>query len=177
MSGELAPRMDLARISAMDRRQRTAQPVRVARYEDQMDMVRHQLPGPDRAPGRMARGREEIAIERVVSLAEEHPRPAVAALCHMMRQSGNDDAGETCHGASCPDSCGGHKRVELSVTNFYRSDRTGPSQVRLRGQLPALSWPRMVTARGIPYNHDGVLLASGDSGNACSAGESIWNFH
>ena len=40
---------------------------------------------------------EQIAVERVVGVAEEGARAAVAALGDVVRQAGNDDAGETGH--------------------------------------------------------------------------------
>ena len=42
---------------------------------------------------------QQIAIERVVVVAEEGARAAVAALGDVVRMTGNDDAGETGHGA------------------------------------------------------------------------------
>jgi hypothetical protein len=45
---------------------------------------------------------QKIAVERVVGVGEEGARAAVAALGDMMRQAGNDDAGETGHAATWP---------------------------------------------------------------------------
>jgi len=103
LAAPLAPGMYDARIAAMHRRQRPAQPVRIRRYEDQVNVVRHQAPRPELNPGSAAGRREQIAIEPVVVVAEKRPRPAVAALRHVVRQSGNDNAGKT----AMPDSMDG----------------------------------------------------------------------
>jgi hypothetical protein len=41
--------------------------------------------------------RKQIAREPVISVGEDRPRTAVAALGNVMRQTGNDDASETSH--------------------------------------------------------------------------------
>jgi hypothetical protein len=76
-------------------RQRAAQPVGIGRHQDQMHMVRHQAPGPD-LDGTAMFG-EQVAIERIVAVAEEGPRAAVATLGDMIGMTGDDDAGETGH--------------------------------------------------------------------------------
>jgi len=47
MPGAESAPMDDAGIASMHRRQRAAQPVRVARGQDEMDMIGHEAPGPD----------------------------------------------------------------------------------------------------------------------------------
>ncbi len=42
----------------------------------------------------------QVAIERVILLAEEGSLPAVAALGHVMRIAGHDDPGKACHARS-----------------------------------------------------------------------------
>ena len=86
--------MDRAGISAMHARQGAPEAVPVLRHEDQMDVIGHQAPGPDLDVGSAA---EEIAIERIVIATEERLLPAVAALGDMVRDTGNDDPGETGH--------------------------------------------------------------------------------
>jgi hypothetical protein len=44
---------------------------------------------------------KQLAVERVIGVAEERARATVAALGDVMRQAGNDDAGETGHTRSC----------------------------------------------------------------------------
>ena len=43
---------------------------------------------------------EQVAVERIVGVAEERARAAVAALGDVVRMTGDDDAGETGHAAS-----------------------------------------------------------------------------
>ena len=62
-------------------------------------MVRHQAPGPYLDAGGAAVFREKVAIERVVAVAEEGTRTAIAALSDMVRMIGNDDTGEAGHAA------------------------------------------------------------------------------
>jgi len=97
MAGPSAARMNNSGIAAMHRRQRPAQPVRVGRHEDQMDMVRHQAPRPDVDPCGATGRCEEVAIQRVVVIAEERARPAVATLRHVVRQAGDNDTGKAGH--------------------------------------------------------------------------------
>jgi hypothetical protein len=40
-----------------------------------------------------------LLAKRIVGVAEKRARPAVAALGHMVRMAGNDDAGEASHAA------------------------------------------------------------------------------
>ncbi|WP_253706481.1 hypothetical protein [Bradyrhizobium sp. WD16] len=49
-----------------------------------------------RSPPRNA-SQEASAAERIICIAEKCPRAAVAALGDVMRNAGNDDAGETGH--------------------------------------------------------------------------------
>ncbi len=63
-----------------------------------MDVVGHQAIGP--APRRPACGTgfgQQIAIERVVVVAEEHPLAPVAALGDVMGQTGDDETGDAGH--------------------------------------------------------------------------------
>jgi hypothetical protein len=64
-----------------------------------VNVVRHQAPGPYLDPGRGAIGGEQVAIKRIVGLAEEGPRAAVAALGDMVRMTGDDDTSEASHAA------------------------------------------------------------------------------
>jgi hypothetical protein len=99
MPAALAASLDDPGIGAMHARQRPAQAVGVRRHQDQVHMVRHQTPRPHFHLGREAMGRKQVAIERVVVIAEERPRPPIATLGDMVRQTGNDDTGKAGHDA------------------------------------------------------------------------------
>jgi hypothetical protein len=43
---------------------------------------------------------QKVAVERIVAVAEEGSRATVAALSHVVRMTGDHDAGETGHAAS-----------------------------------------------------------------------------
>lgn len=65
--------------------------------QDRMDVIVHQHPGPDfDAGGRGVLG-EEIAVERIILVAKEGRRPAVAAPGDVVRISGKDGTGEAGH--------------------------------------------------------------------------------
>src|SRR5258705_381182 len=95
MSAALAPCLDDTGIAAMQPRQRAAQPVGIGRHENQVHVVRHQAPGPNLDPGAAAILGEQVAIKRIIIIAEEGPRAAIATLRDMMRMTGDDDTGET----------------------------------------------------------------------------------
>jgi hypothetical protein len=97
MPGAPAPRMNEAGVTPVQRRQRPPQPIIVGRDQDQVHMVRHQTPRPDLDLRRAACRAKQIAIECIVIIVEKRPRPAIAALGDMMRQTGNDDAGKSGH--------------------------------------------------------------------------------
>ena len=63
-----------------------------------MDVVGHQAIGPDLDAEATAGFGEPIAIERIVAVLEKDALAPVAALGHMMRQAGDDDAGDAGHG-------------------------------------------------------------------------------
>jgi hypothetical protein len=62
-----------------------------------MHVVRHEAVGPDRDAALAAGGRQQIPIERVVAILEEHALAPIAALGDVMRQTGHDDAGYASH--------------------------------------------------------------------------------
>ncbi|MBV9584135.1 MAG: hypothetical protein JO213_04540 [Alphaproteobacteria bacterium] len=90
-------RVNVARITAVHRGQCPAQPVSIARHQDQMHMVRHKHPGPDRDACRFATGCQQITVEGVIGVAEKHLRATVAPLRDVVRYIGNNEAGETGH--------------------------------------------------------------------------------
>ena len=58
----------------------------------------HQAIGPELCP-RSRRGfYQKIEVEGIIAILEECTLPAVALLCDMMRDAGNNDAGQTRHG-------------------------------------------------------------------------------
>jgi hypothetical protein len=84
---------------SMISRQRTAQPVGIGRHQDQVHVVWHQAPGPDldrRAPAMCG---EQVAIERIIIVAEKRARPTIAAPGDMVRVTRDDNAAETDHAA------------------------------------------------------------------------------
>src|SRR4051794_30783969 len=101
MAAAFAPRLNDPGVIAMHSRQRAAQSVSIGRNEDQVHMVRHQASGPHRDIGGAAMLGEQVAIERIVVVAEEGPRATVAALGDVVRVAGNDDTGEASHAAVC----------------------------------------------------------------------------
>lgn len=117
MAGPLATRMNDARIAAVHRRQRPSQPIRIGRHEDQVDMVRHQAPRSDVHAGGAAGRREQVAIERVVVIAEESSRPAVATLGDVVRMTWNNDTGEASHAPGC--AADNEMSIKCTVTVIY----------------------------------------------------------
>ena len=57
-------------------------------------MVRHQAPGPHLDGGAAALLGEQVALERIVAVAEEGPRAAIAARGDMVGMTGDDNTGE-----------------------------------------------------------------------------------
>jgi len=72
--------MNMASVAPVHRRERPAQAVRIAGRQDQVNMVWHEHPCPGRSICGSAVFREQVAIERVINIAEEGLRLAVAAL-------------------------------------------------------------------------------------------------
>ena len=99
MPGALEPRMDVAGIAPVHRRQRPADAVGVGGDEDQVNVVRHEDPGPGLHARRRAMLAKQVAIERVIILIEEGRSPAVTALGYVVRMSREDSAGEAGHAA------------------------------------------------------------------------------
>lgn len=89
--------VDMAGIPAMHRCQRSAQPVRVGRDQDKMDMVGHQHPPPNRDLRRGAVLDQKIAIQRIVGIVEKSLRTAVATLRDVVGQAGEDRTGKASH--------------------------------------------------------------------------------
>ena len=114
MAAALAPRLDHSGIASMHARQRAAQPIRIGRHQDEVHVVRHQTPSPHLDPGGTAIVGEQVAIKRIVGIAKERARSAVATLGDMVRMIGYDDTGEAGHAVRCLQKR--DKSIECTVT-------------------------------------------------------------
>jgi hypothetical protein len=91
-------------------------------------VVRHKAPGPYRDFGGAAVLGEQVAVKRVVDVAEKGARAAIAALSDMVRMTGDDDTGETGHAASCPRRrCQSIKCTVTVITAVQGTDSSNPS--------------------------------------------------
>jgi hypothetical protein len=89
--------IDLPGIAAVGRRQSAPKPVRAGRDEDRMDVVRHDAPGPERRPAPSAPVTKQAEIEPEIGVDEERPLLAIAALGHVVRNPGKNQAGGARH--------------------------------------------------------------------------------
>jgi len=74
MAGALAPGVNDPGIAAMYRSKRPAQPVAVARRQDEMHVIGHQAPGPHFDIGRAAALGQQIAVERKSAVSKSGNR-------------------------------------------------------------------------------------------------------
>ena len=79
----------------MDIEERPPQPVLVARHRDDVHVVGHQAIGPDRHPRSRRRVGQQVEVEFVVAVLEEHLLAAIAALRHVVLDARQDEAGKT----------------------------------------------------------------------------------
>jgi hypothetical protein len=77
--------------------ERAAQPVGVGRHQDEMNMAGHQAPRQHFDAAFAAMLRQKIAVERIIGVAEEGARAAIAALGDKVGNAGDDDTGEAGH--------------------------------------------------------------------------------
>ncbi len=89
--------IDPAAITAVRLTQRRAQTIGALRRQDQVDVIVHQTPGKADSPLRRARFRQQREVSGAVLIAEKHWQPPIAPLRDMVRDLGNDDAGESGH--------------------------------------------------------------------------------
>jgi hypothetical protein len=82
-------------------------------------VVRHQAPGPHFDVGGAAVLGEQVSIKRVVGIAKEGARAAIAALGDMVRMTRDDDTGETGHAASFQCRCCESIKCTVNVTGNY----------------------------------------------------------
>lgn len=97
MPGHPQPRVDVSGVVAMHITECTAEAVLISRHRDHMNVVGHQAIGPYLHSRPFSPIGEEIKVERVVAVFKERPFAAVAALGDVVRDSGEDCAGETGH--------------------------------------------------------------------------------
>ena len=97
MARALLAGMNMTGIAAMGGCQGAAQPVGIGRNQDEMHMIGHQAPSPNFDRSSPATGREAVAIEGIVLFAEERALASIATLGDMVRETGDDDTGETSH--------------------------------------------------------------------------------
>ena len=91
------PGVDEVGIAPMSFPDRPAQTIgRFRRH--QVDMVGHEAIGPDLHAGLARLLGQQIAIDLMIAVLEEDRLPPVAALGLVMREAGNDQAGEARHG-------------------------------------------------------------------------------
>jgi len=82
------PRIDEAGVAAVHVGERAPEPVGVGGHEDDMNVVGHQAVAPDLCTGLRRRLGEKIAVQPVITLFEKGLLAPVAALGHVIRQSG-----------------------------------------------------------------------------------------
>jgi hypothetical protein len=99
-------------MAAVELTERPRKAIRVGRHQHDVHMVRHQAIRPNLGLRPLGGGGEQIEIKRIIAILEERPLPVIPALRHMMRQAGNDDAGQAGDNGS-PRSAGDSSRVTL----------------------------------------------------------------
>ena len=97
MSGLARAGIDEARVAPMRLAERAGESVGMRRHEDQMHVVGHQTIGPAGNPGLAASFRQQVAVQRVIVIAEEDALAPVSPLRDVVRNAGNHDAGEAGH--------------------------------------------------------------------------------
>ena len=79
-----------------------AQAILILRHQNSVDMVGHQREGPAGNTRRPAALGQQVTVEAVVGLTEEHLLPAIAALGDMVGKAWDNEAGDACHILSLP---------------------------------------------------------------------------
>ena len=90
MAAPVFAAVDSERIAPVGRGHGGAQPVGSAGHQDQVDMVGHEAPGPDRRAGLQAVTAQEPEVGAIVVEREEDRLAAAAALGDMMRNARDD---------------------------------------------------------------------------------------
>jgi hypothetical protein len=91
------PCVDIAGIVPVDMAKRARQPILIARHGNDVNVVGHKAIGPDRDAMAGAGISLQIEIEHIIPILEEGPLAPVSPLRHMMRDIGNDHAGQARH--------------------------------------------------------------------------------
>jgi metallophosphoesterase superfamily enzyme len=71
--------------------------VGVVGHEDHVDVIGHQHPAPHFDARRRRMNLQQRLVQAEVGRRKESLLPTIAALRHMMRNAGNDEAGEAGH--------------------------------------------------------------------------------
>ena len=66
-----------------------------------MHVIEHRHPGPDLELSLAGLGGGPIPVQRIAARLEKHRRPKIAPPRHMMRQAGNNNAGDAGHAREC----------------------------------------------------------------------------
>src|SRR5438093_10570979 len=99
MTSPSVPRIDEVGVAAMGLGEGTAQPMLVRGHDNDVHVIWHQAVAPYLATCLFGGFGEDVTIEGIVAVAEEGLLTAITALGHMMRDTGNDEARQTSHGA------------------------------------------------------------------------------
>lgn len=100
MAGPPPPGVDAGGVAAMGLGEGAPEAVGIGRRDDEVNGVGRQATGPDRRSRPPGRRSDQVPVDAVVVIAEEHPFAPVPALGGMMRRTGDDDAGEASHGGA-----------------------------------------------------------------------------
>jgi hypothetical protein len=90
--------VDLRRIAPVSFTDGPAEAIGRSRNHDEVDVVRHEAVGPDLDLAAVAPFCSESDVEAVIVRAEERPLSTVTALRDVVRQGGDDYAGQASHG-------------------------------------------------------------------------------
>ena len=107
------PCIDEARVEPVRPGQRQREPGAVVGRQDQVRVVGHQAIGPAGDAGPTARLGEPVLIETKILQLEEYPLASIAALGDVMRQAGDDNAGDAGHEGTMTRR---HKKVKTVVS-------------------------------------------------------------
>jgi hypothetical protein len=91
------PCVDERRIAPMRLAQRPSEPLGRPWRQNQMDVIGHQAIAPNSDPLAPACLAQQIAIERIIVLTEEHGPAPIAALGDVMRQVRDDETADARH--------------------------------------------------------------------------------
>ncbi len=98
MACPLQAGMNMPGIGAMHFRQRAPYAIPVLRCQDQVDVIRHEHPGPNADVRRLAMPGQQVQIEVIVEVTVKCLCTPVAALRDMVGNAGDDSARQTSHG-------------------------------------------------------------------------------